>query len=107
MIYHIFYSLSERFFIFNVTRYITFRGGCAFVTSFFIVMFLWKFTIKKLKKLKMVEKIDMYGHVHLEACYVVKKGTPTMGGILIIASVFITAAIWNPCCGTETRIFCC
>jgi len=94
MIYHILYHLSKYFFIFNVTRYITFRSGCAFVTSFFIVMLLWKFTLKRLKKLKLVERVDMYGHVHLEALHGGKRGTPTMGGILIIFSISVSVLIW-------------
>lgn len=94
MIYHLFYPLTKHFFIFNLTRYITFRSGCAFVTSFLIVMLLWKFTLKRLKRLKIVEKIDMYGHVHLESLYEEKKGTPTMGGVLILFSILVTTLLW-------------
>jgi len=94
MIYHLLYPLTEHFFAFNLTKYITFRGGCAFVTSFIIVMLFWKFTLKRLKRLKITEKVDMYGHVHLEALHEEKKGTPTMGGILILFSIFLTTLIW-------------
>jgi phospho-N-acetylmuramoyl-pentapeptide-transferase len=94
MVYHLFYPLAKYFFIFNVTKYITFRGACAFVTSFFLIMFFWNFTIKRLKRLKIVEKIDMYGHIHLEALHEDKKGTPTMGGVLIISSVVISTILW-------------
>lgn len=94
MIYHIFYPLSEKFFIFNVTKYITFRGGCAFITSFLIVMLFWRFTLKRLKRLKIVERVDMYGHVHLESLHGGKRGTPTMGGILIIASIAGSVLLW-------------
>ena len=94
MIYHLFYPLTKYFSIFNLTKYITFRGGCAFITSFIIVMVLWKFTLKRLKKLKIVEKIDMYGHVHLESLHEEKKGTPTMGGVLILFAVLATTFLW-------------
>lgn len=94
MIYHIIYPLVKHFFAFNVTRYITFRGGCAFVTSFLVVFFLWKFAIKRLKRLKIVERVDMYGHIHLEALHGGKRGTPTMGGILIIAAILISTLLW-------------
>lgn len=94
MIYHFFYPLTEYFFIFNLTKYITFRSGCAFVTSFLIVMLLWKFTLKRLKRLKIVERVDMYGHVHLESLHEEKKGTPTMGGILILFSILVTTLLW-------------
>jgi len=94
MIYHLLYPLAERFFIFNVTKYITFRSGCAFVTSFLIIVIFWKFTLKHLKRLKMVEKIDMYGNVHLESLYGSKEGTPTMGGILIVFSILVSVILW-------------
>ncbi|MFH1318055.1 MAG: phospho-N-acetylmuramoyl-pentapeptide-transferase [Candidatus Omnitrophota bacterium] len=94
MLYHILYPLKQYFSVLNVTQYITFRGGCAFITSFLLVMFLWDFTIKRLKRLKIVEKIDMYGHVHLESLHEGKKGTPTMGGILIIFSVLMSTLLW-------------
>ncbi|MCK5394083.1 MAG: phospho-N-acetylmuramoyl-pentapeptide-transferase, partial [Candidatus Omnitrophica bacterium] len=52
------------------------------------------FTLKHLKKLKMIERIDMYGHIHLESLYGGKKGTPTMGGVLILCSILITTLLW-------------
>ena len=57
-------------------------------------MLLWKFTLKRLKRLKIVERVDMYGHVHLEALHGGKKGTPTMGGILIIAAIAVSSLLW-------------
>jgi phospho-N-acetylmuramoyl-pentapeptide-transferase len=94
MIYHIFYPLTDLFSAFNITKYITFRSGCAFITSFVIVFLLWKFSLRKLKKFKIVEKIDMYGHLHLESLHGGKRGTPTMGGVLIIGAVLISVLIW-------------
>ncbi|MCM8830931.1 MAG: phospho-N-acetylmuramoyl-pentapeptide-transferase [Candidatus Omnitrophica bacterium] len=85
--------LSKYFFALNVTRYITFRGGCAFIISFCLVMIFWKFTINKLRRLQLIEKIDMYGHIHLEALYEGKKGTPTMGGLLIIFSIIFSTLL--------------
>ncbi|MDD5194350.1 MAG: phospho-N-acetylmuramoyl-pentapeptide-transferase [Candidatus Omnitrophica bacterium] len=95
MLYHILFPLSKYFSVFNVTRYITFRGGCAFISAFLIVMFFWNFTLKRLKFLQLIEKIDMYGHVHLEALYQGKKGTPTMGGILILFAVIVSTLLWS------------
>ncbi|MCF7908740.1 MAG: phospho-N-acetylmuramoyl-pentapeptide-transferase [Candidatus Omnitrophica bacterium] len=94
MLYHIFYPLTKYFSFFNVAKYITFRGGCAFITSFIVVMALWKFTLQRLTKLKMVENIDMYGHIHLESLHGPKRGTPTMGGVLIIFSMCVSTLLW-------------
>jgi len=94
MIYHIFYPLSKYFIGFNLAKYITFRSGCAFVTSFFIVMFFYKFTVRRLTRLKIVERVDMYGHIHLESLHSDKRGTPTMGGVLIIFSILLSTLVW-------------
>jgi phospho-N-acetylmuramoyl-pentapeptide-transferase len=94
MLYHLLYPLSKYFFPLNVAKYITFRSGCAFITSFLIVIFLWKVTLRHLRKMQIIEKIDMYGHIHLETLYQGKKGTPTMGGILIIFSILISTLLW-------------
>lgn len=94
MIYHLFQKFVEQFPLVNVTRYITFRSGCAFITSFLLVMLFWKFSINKLKRLKMIERIDMYGHVHLESLFAGKKGTPTMGGVLLLFSVVLSVLLW-------------
>lgn len=95
MFYHLLYPLKKYFFIFNVLKYITFRAGCAFITSFILIILLFKFTIKKFARSNIIEKIDMYGHIHLEEIYAQKKGTPTMGGILIILSVLFSSFIWG------------
>ena len=93
MIYYLNF-LSKYFFPFNVIRYITFRSGCAFITSFLFVLIFWKFTLNRLTRLQLTEKIDMYGHTHLEEIYKYKKGTPTMGGILIIFSAISSILLW-------------
>ncbi len=94
MLYHLLYPLSRYFFIFNVTKYITFRAGCAFFTSFFLVFIFWRPLIKRLHKLQIIENIDMYGHLHLETLHKDKKGTPTMGGILIVFSILFSTLLW-------------
>jgi len=63
--------------------------------SFVIVMFFFKKAVKRLKSLKMEERVDMYGHLHLEALHEDKEGTPTMGGILIIYAVVLSSLLWG------------
>lgn len=94
MFYFLLYPLYKYSFVFNVFRYVTFRSAGAFFTSFIFVFLFWKVTIRKLKTLKVIEKIDMYGHMHLEKIYSQKKGTPTMGGVLIIFSVVLSTLLW-------------
>ena len=98
MIYHLLYPLTKHFFAFNVVRYITFRASLAFVVSFLLTFFLSKKIIPRLKKLNFKERIDMYGHIHLQALHKGKKGTPTMGGVIILFSLIISALTfmrWN------------
>jgi len=58
------------------------------------VMLFWKFTLKWLKRCKMLERVDMYGHAQLTSLHQDKHGTPTMGGVLIIFSIFISTLVW-------------
>ena len=95
MFYYLFYPLRDFFFGFNIFRYITFRSVLAFITSFLIVIFLGKLFIKYLKKMRLQEHIDMYGHLKLQAIFNGKKGTPTMGGLLVILSVLVSTFMWS------------
>ncbi len=45
--------------------------------------------------MRITENVDMYGHKHLEKLHENKKGTPTMGGILIVVSVFLASFLCN------------
>jgi len=94
MIYHIFYPLSKYFFVFNVVKYISFRSGSSLLTSFFLIFLIWKITKNKFYRLGIKEKINMYGHKDLERLHKKKKDTPTMGGIIILLSIFFSSLLW-------------
>ena len=80
MLYHLLYPLKKIFFGFNVFKYITFRAGASTLTSLFIVLIFSPHLIRKLKKLKINERIyELSPPSHFE-----KKNTPTMGGIIIV-----------------------
>lgn len=65
------------------------RGFLAFLISFFLVLFLGKPFIKYLKKKKYGEDIRENGpETHLS-----KKGTPTMGGVLIVSVILISTLL--------------
>ncbi len=74
----------------NVFKYITFRAVCACATALAIGLFLGPAVIRKLTALKIGQAIRTDGpQTHL-----VKQGTPTMGGILILASIAISTLLW-------------
>jgi len=90
MLYKLLYSLHTHHIIFNVFRYLTFRTGLAMVTSFVIVVLLGPPLIRWLKEKGIGEVIRTDGPEAHRA----KAGTPTMGGILILASLLITTWLW-------------
>ena len=86
----------------NVFSYITFRAICAGITAFLISVVFGNFVIRKLISLKFGQPIRTAAEVHkLHELHGSKKGTPTMGGILLIGSVVISTLLWakpeNPC----------
>lgn len=94
MLYHLLYPLAKYWSVFNVIKYITFRSGCSFIFSFLFTFLLWRLLKTRFEKLDIIEKIDMYGHIHLESLHRKKKGTPTMGGVIIIGAVCISVLLW-------------
>ncbi|MBL7158264.1 MAG: phospho-N-acetylmuramoyl-pentapeptide-transferase [Candidatus Omnitrophica bacterium] len=94
MLYQLLYPLKDLWFGFNVFQYITFRAAMASITAFLISVILGPFIIKKLAYLKVCE---MPRREHVENLYELhkhKEGTPTMGGIIIIASVILSTILW-------------
>ena len=79
----------------NVFSYITFRAICAGVTAFLISLLFGNLVIRKLISLKFGQPIRTAAEVHkLFELHGAKKGTPTMGGILLIGSIVISTLLW-------------
>jgi len=100
MFYYLFFDKLKQFFSpFNVFRYITFRAAYATITALLLCLILGPYVIRKLRSLKIGESIRweiMDTHNH-------KAGTPTMGGLLILASLLLSTVLWarldNPLVG--------
>jgi phospho-N-acetylmuramoyl-pentapeptide-transferase len=91
VIYEFLYPLHTVFSSFNVFRYITFRTIFASVTALLICLLMGRWLIEKLQNLQIDQQIREDGpQTHL-----VKKGTPTMGGILMIFAVVISTLTWS------------
>ena len=76
--------------LFNVFNYITLRAVLAALTALIISFIVGPWMIRKLTTLKVGQPVRDDGpQTHL-----VKAGTPTMGGALILASVIITTLLW-------------
>ncbi len=85
------YPLHTTISFFNVFRYITFRTIFASITALLICLVFGKWMIQKLQDMQIGQQIRDDGpQTHLT-----KKGTPTMGGILIIFAVVISTLLWT------------
>ena len=89
------HHLSDRFIGFNVFLYVTFRAIAAAVTAFLLTLIFGNFIIQRLIALKLGQPIRGAAEVHrLAELHGGKQGTPTMGGVLVIGSVFVSSLIW-------------
>jgi phospho-N-acetylmuramoyl-pentapeptide-transferase len=74
----------------RVINYITFRAVMATVTALLIGLAAGPWVIRKLTALKMGQAVRTDGpQTHL-----VKSGTPTMGGVLILIGIFVSCMLW-------------
>jgi phospho-N-acetylmuramoyl-pentapeptide-transferase len=94
MMYYLYY-LSDEFKALNVFKYSTFRGIAAAVTAFLICILFGNYVIRKLISLKIGQPIRTKEEVHrLSELHGGKRGTPTMGGILLIGAVVLSTLLW-------------
>jgi phospho-N-acetylmuramoyl-pentapeptide-transferase len=85
MLFHLFYPLRAKFGFFNVFRYPSFRMIAAAVAAFFIVYFMIPWFIRRMTGAGIGQPIRDDGpQTHL-----VKSGTPTMGGLVILAAIIV------------------
>ena len=94
MLPDLFIHLSSEYQFFNLFRYITFRSGGAIITSLLFSLIFGNTFIKFLKSYQKhgqpIRKDGPSNHMLL------KTGTPTMGGALILMSFVISTLLWVP-----------
>ncbi|RKX25417.1 MAG: phospho-N-acetylmuramoyl-pentapeptide-transferase [Candidatus Zixiibacteriota bacterium] len=90
MLYHLLYPLTEHISGLNIFRYITFRAAGATVTAIIICLVLGPLFIRLLKKYQVAENIREEG----PASHKKKAGTPTMGGLIVIAGIVLPTLLW-------------
>jgi phospho-N-acetylmuramoyl-pentapeptide-transferase len=84
-------GLSPEFGFFRVFQYITFRAVMGALTALLIGLAAGPAVINRLRALKIGQPIRGYG---MES-HLVKSGTPTMGGVLILLSIAISTLLWS------------
>ena len=99
MIYYFFYELlynhlkgQESILVkaLNVFQYVTFRTAYASITALLISLLFGNRVINALKTWNIGQQIREEG----PQAHMAKRGTPTMGGVLIVASVVISTLLW-------------
>ena len=99
MIYYIFYELlynhlkdGESYLVkaLNVFQYVTFRTAYASVTALLISLVFGGRVIRALRGWNVGQQIREEG----PQAHMAKRGTPTMGGVLIISSVLLSTLLW-------------
>ena len=99
MLYYLFYELifghfkNEDWYLvkaLNVFQYVTFRAAYAAITAMLIALVFGRKVIRSLKKWNIGQQIREEG----PQAHMAKRDTPTMGGLLLIASVVISTLLW-------------
>jgi phospho-N-acetylmuramoyl-pentapeptide-transferase len=90
MLFHLFHALREQFPGANVFRYVSTRVGLATLTSLLITLVAAPWFIRRARERQLGELIREDG----PAGHASKKGTPTMGGALIIMALATGTVLW-------------
>ena len=90
MLYHLLPDLAPFIGVLNVTRYITFRTAAASLTALAISLLLGPWMIAKLRDFQIGQVIRQEGPQSHRA----KAGTPTRGGLLILAAAVGPTLLW-------------
>jgi phospho-N-acetylmuramoyl-pentapeptide-transferase len=91
MLYYFLVPLARDHIIFNVFRYLTFRSFMALITAFIISLLVGPWLIRRLRT------AQHGGETIREDTperHLTKKGTPTMGGIVILTAILATTLLW-------------
>jgi phospho-N-acetylmuramoyl-pentapeptide-transferase len=90
MLFHLLSAFRHDVSGLNVVRYITFRTAVASLTALLLVLVLGPWMIERLRRLQIGQYIREEGPQAHKA----KAGTPTMGGVLILAGILIPTLLW-------------
>ncbi len=92
MLYWLLYQkLFPYFRLFRIFRYLTFRTVFASLTALLIGLLIGPFVIERLREFQIGQHIREEGPQSHQK----KKGTPTMGGVLILISIVVPTLLWS------------
>src|ERR1700720_1507655 len=103
MLLYLFYHVLQPYFhALNVFRYITVRTALASLTALLITLVLGPWVIRRLRDLQIGQFIREEGPRSHQA----KAGTPTMGGILIVAAAIVAPLLWADLSNSNVLLAC-
>ncbi|WP_319782438.1 phospho-N-acetylmuramoyl-pentapeptide-transferase [Oceanisphaera sp. IT1-181] len=82
--------LTPHFSFFNVFSYLTFRAVISILTGLVICLWMGPHLIRRLQNLQIGQVVRNDG----PESHFSKAGTPTMGGLMILISIFVTVLLW-------------
>ena len=91
MLYNLLAPFADQFIVFNLFRYLTFRAGGATLTAMVICFVIAPRLIRWLKS-KQAEGQPILEY--LSETHAKKRGTPTMGGLMMLISVIVSTLLW-------------
>jgi phospho-N-acetylmuramoyl-pentapeptide-transferase len=90
VLYHLLAPLGKQFLIFNLLNYISFRAAAALVTAILLAFVVGPPIIARLRARRIGQIIRAEG----PASHQGKRGTPTMGGLIILLATIIPTLLW-------------
>src|SRR6187401_1494074 len=92
MFYHWLAPLGKTYIIFNLFNYISFRAAGATVTALLLAFVVGPPVIRRLRARKVGQVVRAEG----PASHQGKRGTPTMGGLIILLCTVVPTLLWAP-----------
>jgi len=90
VLYYLLAPLGKRILLFNLLNYISFRAAAATVTAILLAFVVGPPIIARLRARKIGQVIRIEGPTTHQG----KRGTPTMGGIIILLSTILSTLLW-------------
>ena len=90
MLYEFLFPLADTHIVFNLFQYITFRAGGAMLTALLIAFVSGPPILRWLRRKGIGQVVRLDG----PPAHLVKAGTPTMGGLIILAAVLVPTLLW-------------
>src|SRR6185503_6682807 len=92
MLYHLLAPLARDHIIFNLFNYISFRAAGAMLTALLLAFLVGPTIIARLREKKIGQVVRSEGLASHQG----KRGTPTMGGLIILLATIIPTLLWAP-----------